>query len=109
MAVTPSPPRKRVMMGAHPDTKAKLLHSHSHASEGDPTKHRHRDGAESGVGARALHREVAHLLEVIEGVGAVLRTSCHDAWSTHLRAGAAHAVGSGGLEFKVPQDSTGCT
>ena len=61
-----------------------------------------RDGAESGVGARASHPEVAHLLEVIEGVGAVLRTSCHDAWSTHLRAGAAQTVGSRRLVLEIP-------
>ena len=39
---------------------------------------------------------------MIEGVGAVLRTSCYDACSTHLRAGAAHTVGSSALEFEVP-------
>ena len=68
----------------------------------EPAAHRHRDVVGSGMGAGRARGAGAHLLEVIEGVGAVLRTSCHDAWSTHLRAGAARTVGSSGLEFEVP-------
>ena len=54
------------------------------------------------MGAGRARGAGAHLLEVIEGVGAVLRTSFHDAWSTHLRAGAARTVGSRRLKFEVP-------
>ena len=54
------------------------------------------------MGARAAHGEGAHLLEVNEGVVAVLPARCDAARSTHLPAGAARAVVSTGSKLEVP-------
>ena len=48
------------------------------------------------------HGEGAHLLEVNEGVVAVLPARCDAARSTHLPAGAARAVVSTGSKLEVP-------
>ena len=67
------------------------------------------DGAESGIGARVARGEGAQLLEVKEAVEAVLSARCDAAWSTHLRAGAAHTVISTGSSFEGPRSFTECT
>ena len=60
------------------------------------------------MGARVAHGEGAHLLEVNEGVVAILPGRCDATRSTHLPAGAARAVVSTGSKLEGPQGTSGC-
>ena len=53
------------------------------------------------MGTRLAHRVPAHLLEVNEGVDAVLPNHCDAPHSTYLRAGVTHTVGENGSIVEV--------
>ena len=63
-----------------------------------------RDEAERGMDAGVARGDGAHLLEVNEGVEAVLSARCEAAWSTHLPAGAVRTFGSSGVKSEGPYD-----